>query len=75
MKIIEKIKSEFRNIRLHLRSVFRTRKSKVQNEVPYGSQFAHPEYAEKILRDGVAKTSDPNWKETGAHSAEEYKYH
>lgn len=72
MRIREKLKSEVRNAWLYVRSIFNDRQPVIQNTVPYVSQFAHPEYAEKILKDGVAKTSDPNWKETGAGSADEY---
>lgn len=72
MKLIEKLQSELQNIRLAIAALFFTQKEQVENDVPYVSQFAHPEYAEKILKDGTEKTSDPNWKDTGAESPEEY---
>ena len=72
MKLIEKLQSELQNIRLAIGAFFSTQKDRVENDVPYVSQFAHPEYAEKILKDGAEKTSDPSWKDTGAESPEEY---
>ncbi len=71
-KIKSKIKSEIRNISLFLAAITSRPKEKVRNEVPYVSQFADPAYAEKILKDGVEKTMDPDWENTGAGSAEEY---
>jgi len=47
-------------------------KESVTNEVPYLSQFATLAYAEKILKDGVSKKSDPAWQSIGASSPEEY---
>lgn len=72
MKLLDKIKTEIQNLRLMALSLFSSTKDKVEIDVPYVSQFAHPEYAERILKDGVEKTTDPNWKSTGAETAEEY---
>ncbi|MBK9729061.1 MAG: C39 family peptidase [Saprospiraceae bacterium] len=55
-----------------VRSIFPFQKIRVINDVPYVSQFANPDYAEKILRNRVEMTSDPNWRETGAESEQEY---
>ena len=72
MKLLIKIWSEIKNVQLVISALFSKQRDCIENIVPYVSQFAHPEYAEKILKDGVDKTSDPNWKETGAQSPEEY---
>jgi len=71
-KLLTKIKNEIKNMQLAVVTLFSKQKDKVVNNVPYVSQFAHSEYAEKILKDGVDKKSDPNWKDTGAQSTEEY---
>ncbi len=47
-------------------------KNSVTNKAPYVSQFATPEFAEKILRDKVLAEHDLAWKNTGAVSPEEY---
>lgn len=72
MKILLKAQSEFQNIQLVINTLFSVKKERIENNVPYVSQFAHPEYSEKILKDGAEKTSDPSWKETGAESPDEY---
>ena len=72
MKIWRKIKSEFENLKLRFSTLFQAQPPHIQYNVLYVSQFAHPEYAERILKKGVPKTSDPNWKETGAESSSEY---
>jgi len=71
-KLLNKIKSELQNLKLMITSLFSKSKDKVENDVPYVSQFAHAEFAEKILKDSVEKTTDPNWRDTGAESPEEY---
>ncbi|MHB8660751.1 MAG: C39 family peptidase [Minisyncoccota bacterium] len=45
---------------------------KVENDVPYVSQFATDTYAEKVLRDKTDIRTDPNWRETGAETLDEY---
>ncbi|AKM83832.1 TPA: hypothetical protein DCZ46_00650 [Candidatus Campbellbacteria bacterium] len=72
MKFLTKIKNEIQNMQLAISVLFFKQKEFVENKIPYVSQFAHSEYAEKILKDGVEKTNDPNWKNTGAQSPEEY---
>lgn len=72
MKVLYKLKLEFENIYLTLHALIFNPKDSVINKVPYVSQFAHREYAEKILRDKVKIASDPNWKDSGAESPEEY---
>lgn len=69
---MKRFKNEIANIELLLISNFTQSKIRVQNNVPYVSQFASPDYAEKILADSVPKTSDPLWAETGANNPEEY---
>lgn len=71
MKLINKLQSEFDNIHLGISALFSIQKNQVENDVPYVNQFANPNYAEKILKEGVDKASDPNWKDTGATSPEE----
>jgi len=71
-KLTQKLTSELKNLELLAQSFFSKGKDKVENEVPYVSQFAHPEYAEKILKDNVSETSDPDWRKTGAVSVDEY---
>lgn len=72
MKIIRKTQSEFRNLRLQLLSLLSSTKLQIENNVPYISQFASPEYSEKVLRDNVNTATDPKWQNTGAESPEEY---
>lgn len=72
MKLIYKIKSELQSFKLFVSSLFSSSKDKVENDVPYVSQFAHPDFAERILKDGVEKISDPDWRNTGAESPKEY---
>jgi len=72
MKLIKKLQSELQNIRLAINVLFSKQKEQVKNNVPFVSQFAHPEFAERILKDGAEIKSDPNWRATGAESAEEY---
>jgi len=71
-RVVLKLSQELQNFYLVLSTLFTETKERVENDVPYVSQFAHPEYAKKILKDGVQKTSDPNWRNTGAVSPEEY---
>lgn len=72
MKLLAKLKSETQNLHLAMSALLSKTKNKVENDVPYISQFAHPQYAEKILKNGIAKTKDPHWKNTGAESPQEY---
>ena len=69
MSMMQRLKNEIHSYVLKLQSR-RLRKPSVQFEVPFCSQFASPEYAEKILKDGVPKHHDPNWKLSGAESSE-----
>jgi len=46
----------------------------IKNDVPFTSQFASSDWAEKVLRDGEPKESDPAWPDSGASSKEEYAY-
>jgi len=72
MRLFTKIRSEIQNVQLAIFALFSKQRDYIENKVPYVSQFAHQEYAEKILKDKANKTSDPNWKDTGAESPEEY---
>ena len=72
MKILRKIQSELRNLRLRLSEIFFPVKPTIENSIPYVSQFAHPDFAEKILEHGADKTTDPEWRSTGAESPKEY---
>lgn len=72
MRLFPKIRSEIQNVKLAISALFSKQRDYIENTVPYVSQFAHQEYAEKILKDKANKTSDPNWKDTGAESPEEY---
>ena len=59
MKVLRKIQSELRGIKLQLSAIFSSVKSHVKNNVPYVSQFAHPDFAEKILKDaGIQSLKD-----------------
>lgn len=69
---MRKLYEEINNIKLLLASNLTQNKTQVQNNVPYVSQFASPEYAEKVLLEGVLKTADPDWARTGADTPEEY---
>ncbi len=72
-QVFRKIQEEHRNLWLMLASALFQSKSQVSNQVPYTSQFANPDWSEKILKDGQLKTSDPNWQESGAVTVEEYE--
>ena len=72
MKYFDRVVSELRNRRLLIHLLFINSKDRVSLAVPYVIQFAHPEYAEKILRDDVERSEDPWWKKTGAKSPKEY---
>lgn len=72
MKIRQKTNQELANLFLLLASL-KKRKTSVINQVPYVSQFANAEWAEKILKGRMTKTSDPDWKVSGADSVGEYK--
>lgn len=73
MKIIRKVKQELFNV---LYKIY-TRTSRVDRNitlnVPYVSQFAVPENAESTLAGRLDPLDDPNWRETGATSPEEYE--
>jgi len=72
MKVFRKMQSELGNIKLQILALFSSVKPQVENGVSYVGQFASPEFAEKILREGVDKTTDPEWENTGAKLSEEY---
>jgi len=67
-----KIKYRFANLWLLTISCIRQLSDEIRNDVPYVSQFASPEYAEKILKERVGSNTDPHWQYTGAQSVEEY---
>jgi len=71
MRLLHKLKQETSNIFLKLTALNKN-KPTVKNEVIFVSQFANPDWAEKILKDGQPKTSDPDWPLSGAESVEEY---
>ena len=60
------------NLRLGIETIFYPPKNQVIHTTPYVSQFAHPDYAEKVLKENIRLTSDPRWQDTGAQSPEEY---
>lgn len=65
--------SELKSLILRLKTSVLPIQSCVNNKVQYYSQFASPEYAEKVLKHGVALASDPNWEESGAKKVKEYE--
>ena len=44
----------------------------IKRTIPYFSQFASADLAEKIVTGKMQAKDDPNWKESGAHTAQEY---
>ncbi len=72
MIIISKIIQEIENLKLQLTALFTLSKLRVSNKVNFVSQFGNPEWAEKILKDGESKRSDPDWQNSGAKDIEEY---
>lgn len=73
MRLLSKIKQEKDNLILHTRCILSTSKESVFNKVSFVSQFANPKWAERILKDGQSKTSDPDWRLSGAESVAEYE--
>lgn len=72
MRLLDKLKQETTNVSLKL-AALTGKKQTVVNDVGFVSQFTNPKWAEKILKDGEPKTSDPDWQQSGAESAEEYE--
>ncbi len=72
MKVVDKLKQEYRNIAFALAARNNLAEQEVRNDVPYVSQFATPDYAERALRGGAPLEADPAWRETGAATPEEY---
>jgi hypothetical protein len=72
MKVLRKIVQEYKNLVFEITARTHPVKPNVINDVPYISQFATPEYAEKVLREGIDLKTDPAWKTTGAITPEEY---
>lgn len=68
----QKIIQELRNLWLALSALVIPSQISVAQSLPYVSQFATLEYAEKILKDQEPATTDPAWQAQGADSAEEY---
>ncbi len=71
-KIFLRIKQEIFNIYFSLLSTFAWVERIVDNTVPYVCQFASPESAEKSLRKELSTLDDPEWKNSGASTQEEY---
>lgn len=72
MRLLDKLKQETTNVSLKL-AALTGNKPAVANKVVFVSQFANPGWAEKILKDGKPKTSDPDWQQSGAESVGEYE--
>jgi len=51
--LMDRIEFELQNLIVVINSLFFSSKNMVENKVPYVSQFAHPEFAEKILRNNA----------------------
>lgn len=73
MRIVRKISQEITNGTLYLKSSLLPHAPVISNNVTFASQFANPQWAEKILKDKLSKTSDPDWVQSGAVSVEEYE--
>lgn len=73
MRLLDKIIQEAVNATLVVKALVLPHKPSVSHKVDFISQFANPEWAEKILKDGLPKTSDPNWKDSGALTVHEYE--
>ena len=71
MKIVRRLKNICNNLLLNIWSSNNSTVS-VSNKVPFISQFANPEYAEEVLKNGKEAVTDPSWPQTGANTAEEY---
>ncbi len=72
MRIVKKLAQEWQNLFLEIIASVAPKKIRVENDVPYVSQFATPQFSEEILKNKVPKTEDPGWKDIGASSPEEY---
>jgi len=72
MHLTGKLSELTRNLYLEISSRLQAQPMTVLYRVPYTSQFASPEYAEKVLLKNIPASFDPIWLETGATSAEEY---
>ena len=71
-KIVNALRHRIANAHLQFLSHIHSIKDSIHIDVPYVSQFAHPEFAEKVLKDKAPKTTDPHWQNTGAQSPEHY---
>lgn len=72
-KLPNKILHKARDLKLEIRARFTSCPTSIHNNVTSVSQFASPEWAEKILRDRLPEASDPNWRASGATTPEEYE--
>ncbi len=72
MTLHTKIKYRLANLWLSTVASIWQLPNEIKNDVPYISQFASPEYAEKILKDRIASDTDLRWQQTGAQSPDEY---
>lgn len=73
MRLLLKLKNELSNLLLRLKALFHKPSIAVVHNVDFISQFANPNWAEKVLKDGWPKTSDPDWTLSGATALQEYE--
>ena len=71
-RFIQKLIQECKNVTLTIHTIVYPSKDSVLLDITFVSQFATPEFAEKVLRNAVKKDCDPNWAAQGATSPTEY---
>ncbi len=72
MPAYTKLCDYIRSAVLIVQSLFGDNAKTIVNEIPYISQFASLEYAEKVIVDKTSAAEDPNWQKTGAATIDEY---
>jgi hypothetical protein len=73
MNLLHKIKRQFNNLVLKVRTLFARTPERLRHHVPYVSQFANPSWAEMILKDNQPIDRDLMWEDSGARSIKEYE--
>lgn len=73
MRLVEKVSEEIQNLCLYSKVATTAIQPSVQNNVSYVSQFANPDWSEKVLKDGLSIRTDPDWAQSGADTLDEYE--
>ncbi len=72
IRIYRRFLQELQNFLYNIRTYFSGIKPKVEHDLPFVCQFAHPEHAELSLKRELNPKDDKHWSDTGASSPERY---